>query len=760
MSDESAAVRNCLLSLPDIAAWQIEELPTPQLLATLPAIQRGAVWAPRQTEALWDSILRGFPVGSLLSVAFDSDRGDRALAYGRGAAKASRHVHLLDGQQRANAIALGFLDVWKPASGKSGQSPRAALWVDLSPGEIGSDNEFLFRLCTAWHPWGYRRNGESLGIADRRRAIDAFRTRNRLSPDDVRLAAGRVDVSLTWPLEANAPVPVAFLIDALRAKGDPWTSLQAAMARLPYWDEDEKWMLNVRTMLTNRKDELQHLADRMRHAVGLTDPCSYRIPILDTTGMTRPAGTGKTDPIETMFIRVNSGGTALVGEELNYSILKSINPFFEGLVDDLSLRLTTPARLVALMTRVILARDLKEQMPQTPPARQFRSFFQDKGSSFGADFSKALMEESRPMKRLFDAACDLLIAPDDADESDKRLSRDQAAEIFRNSPDVALLLLVWLERYLEQARMQDLTDNQRQRLLGIVTGVAWFATDKARCVKLLWPRLADPLKFLRGKPLTACFRNAPDKWDVPPMFALFEPATVRAAVEAGLNLRDGGDDWWDRKMVNLSRGASGRWDAVINWAEQSAGCQGKDAAQAMWSAFLDHLWSQRGLVYYAQRRWLTRWFAFFDRTSVHAIEETDVPWDVDHIHPLKYVKRQKAVAAVKEMQNCIGNLRVWPMELNRQDGETHAVIKLDFNGERDWPDRFNVRSTADILAASSVSEEERDFWDQAYPGPTAPVGYLGQAKYSGYEKPLLRAICTRWIRLYEEWYDGLKIGVL
>ena len=32
----------------------------------IPAMQRGLVWAPNQVELLWDSILRGFPIGAFV----------------------------------------------------------------------------------------------------------------------------------------------------------------------------------------------------------------------------------------------------------------------------------------------------------------------------------------------------------------------------------------------------------------------------------------------------------------------------------------------------------------------------------------------------------------------------------------------------------------------------------------------------------------------------------------------------------------------
>ena len=57
------------LSLRDIAAWQIEGIfdgNEKAVVADLPALQRSAVWKVQQIEELWDSVLRGFPIGSFI----------------------------------------------------------------------------------------------------------------------------------------------------------------------------------------------------------------------------------------------------------------------------------------------------------------------------------------------------------------------------------------------------------------------------------------------------------------------------------------------------------------------------------------------------------------------------------------------------------------------------------------------------------------------------------------------------------------------
>ena len=50
-------------SLQEIANWQLN---TNESLVQLPSVQRGFVWKPKQIEDLWDSILRGYPIGSFM----------------------------------------------------------------------------------------------------------------------------------------------------------------------------------------------------------------------------------------------------------------------------------------------------------------------------------------------------------------------------------------------------------------------------------------------------------------------------------------------------------------------------------------------------------------------------------------------------------------------------------------------------------------------------------------------------------------------
>lgn len=127
-----------ILSLEQIAWWwlpgSLAYLPTEKkaIWAELPPIQRGFVWNANQIERLWDSIASGFPLGSLLLQAMwtaDIERLRGATRPAQNTApkwgaerggipeEAKQYFFILDGQQRATSIALGFRNDWEGPQG-------------------------------------------------------------------------------------------------------------------------------------------------------------------------------------------------------------------------------------------------------------------------------------------------------------------------------------------------------------------------------------------------------------------------------------------------------------------------------------------------------------------------------------------------------------------------------------------------------------------------------------------------------------------
>ena len=227
----------CGLALSQIAAWSLPDDPslgTCDVNASLPALQRGSVWRPKQVELLWDSLMSGLPIGALLLSEFDRELGSRQLTVS-GTPKSDRLPthHLIDGQQRALAIALGFLDVW--GCGDIGNC-RYALWVDLAKPKL-DDRAFLFRMITSAHPWGYKKAdpAERLSAVQCREALATYRAvYPRELLQHIEFRAGKIPLKYCWPHDAEAPVPVRFLLDAVR-ESDPAEALQEKLNALSIW---------------------------------------------------------------------------------------------------------------------------------------------------------------------------------------------------------------------------------------------------------------------------------------------------------------------------------------------------------------------------------------------------------------------------------------------------------------------------------------------------------------------------------------------
>jgi hypothetical protein len=165
------------LTLPQIAGWQIETAPASagEVIADLPALQRGAVWKVRQIEEVWDSIMRGFPIGAFTISLPDAALGRQDFKHQPPVLSRKPATHLLlDGQQRATAIALAFDAIWL----RKDNQAKGALWIDISAPPKENERQFVFRVLTRAHPWGYSRTnpGDRLGSGAIRASLRGFQT--------------------------------------------------------------------------------------------------------------------------------------------------------------------------------------------------------------------------------------------------------------------------------------------------------------------------------------------------------------------------------------------------------------------------------------------------------------------------------------------------------------------------------------------------------------------------------------------------------
>lgn len=770
------------LSLEHIASWQVDGLRRDgefeRVQAVLPALQRGAVWRAGQVEALWDSLERRFPIGMFLLTDFRDSLKSQGMLIGK-APRSSRATHmLLDGQQRANAIALGYYSPWAT------REPNAAatLWMDIGQHEQ-SETSTSYHVVTRAHPWGYpHRDKQRLEMREVRAAIKVFR---EVSPNfDWN---DRPPVAASWPWEACIPIPVAAV---LRASSSSPDDVLAEMARtVPFWDQME----TAKGVVTPEglREALRRSAGRLKHLFDSAK--SYQVPAqtvalehpLDNT----PADTARADPTETLFVRVNAGGTPLQGEDLVYSIIKAIWPNAGAVVDQLQKRFVSAPRTAMLIARLALVPDSNAKIPAVLDVTRFRRLVH---GSERAGYRKRLEKYLRlEASSLFSDAYDLLTV------GAHGLPPVLAADLARGEDgrEVILLILRWIERLHQAgARVSDLSLPQRRRAVGALSCIRWFAPRADRCAATLWEQLEacagrDLANFFSRKNLLVCFKPVKNQVPiclVPPPNLLLGQLRARVipskgplgpVAEAKSKLWRSWEwyedfasnpytpltQWYRAALPDIALGADANGSADLPKAT--------DRQIDEWERFADKVWGARQLVLYAQRDWLRRWFPRFDPTDPESVEEINRPWDMDHIHPRHFIeKRHHIPKLIRMWHSCIGNLRAWPFEANRADAEGAPGLKLGLNGGKDAAEEsaifksYGVLDAEERLLASFIDSKHAKLWKESTPPVSAGMrirpSYLADAAHAQEREKLMKAIAYRLADLYREWYESTDIASL
>ena len=283
----------------------------------IPALQRGLVWKPRQVELLWDSLLRGFPIGSFLLSETDNNQ-----------------YYLLDGQQRFNAISLGFNTV---------SNAKSVVWIDLKP-QKQTERKYWIKVTTEAHPWGFYNDDECsiLDVKDRRKAAEAFGFKDKnIYRDDFSLLE-------TWPIEAGLPVPLYTIlnIDA-NTPSEFCEKFLSELQKSTYFHKAEI----DNESLVYLKD---HIFNAIRRIRNYKINCNLLTKdVIESEGDIKDNDNDQT-ALELLFKRLNTGGTTISQEDLAYSSIKAFWPEIQEINDSLAKDYMPPAKLAALTFNLLL----------------------------------------------------------------------------------------------------------------------------------------------------------------------------------------------------------------------------------------------------------------------------------------------------------------------------------------------------------------------------------------------------------------------
>ncbi len=810
--NQAGNVLSC--SLRQIANWWLR--PQGSVKVSLPPLQRGFVWRPEQVARLWDSIIRGFPIGSLLLAQRQpGDDSKPAQGYGQSLSDEIEPTHwLLDGQQRVTSIALGFRNFLDHPD----DACTEALWIDLKSQAAGEGVPFA--LVTKSHPWGYRRDkpGGRLSAEDIRQALSHF-----LKASDEEKKPSQLAINQVFPWKAAAPMPLFMVLKAAEVHATP-----EEMAEHLH-DEGRIYLKDLLRKRWNEVDNIlgrgscRWLFERLGCAVR-----EYRIPVLEVQHQVLvpekdEEGEAPVEPLGLLFERINAGGTALSQEEIAYSQLKAIWPEARTIIEDELLReighLARPARMAMLLLRVgqWIHQGNRESsegnvMPLgVPSISDVRRLMGKPGAAASKDSSRSKQKDNqtKPFREwvrewlqdregaraLLEDAWELLVYRSPQDRSGKEgncgLPRVLAAELTGGNFDLVLIFLYWLHLLRDNGCEPPKANSQRRcRTLGALTAVDWFGGGESSLTRVRDELLrikgrgdsSDLLDFWNSDLFNRLVLQENDKSTVlvlPPSDliekALKEPLEKpREGAPEGLLKTLAGDPGSDSLNVSLYSlyGPDSDLEASVKeYIKAKLQRDDEVAARAVWWKVCQRVLEDRGrrLICFAQRKFIETHYDWFDPTQPKSIQDRNRPWDYDHILPHAWTHDGRGLRGsipelVRAWVNTSGNLRAWPMEANRSKRDADIL-------EEALP-AYKLNNPQEVAEASFLKGEEWREIEKATPGKkqdeeVSPARMEREfwRNSDGHEKGrhyrlFMDAVVERTIKLYEHWYKTREIGEL
>lgn len=336
-------------TLEDIANWNAEDSKV-----KIPALQRGLVWSPKQVEFLWDSLLRGFPIGNFIfSESISNEKGD------------DKEFDLMDGQQRFNSIFLGY-----------NNSPKNILWLDLAPtNDPNSTRKFFVKVTTEAHPWGYKNDDlcSRLNVSDKRTALKYF------GLNDKNIYNDEINLEDTWPLFSGLPIPLSYFLHARTCDENKF-----------YEDVICTINRNTNIKVFNFKDNNETIhSEEIKRTIKSLYPvfsnlreykiCCTVLPleVLDNASKKEDFKESNTTSLEILFNRLNTGGTAISKMDLRYSAIKAYWPNIKAENDRLAEKYLDPSELIMLVFRLALTTDESVYFKEALSIKEIRDLSSD-----------------------------------------------------------------------------------------------------------------------------------------------------------------------------------------------------------------------------------------------------------------------------------------------------------------------------------------------------------------------------------------------
>jgi hypothetical protein len=703
-------------------AGQAEMLGIPQLIDLiqkrefeLPNVQRGFIWKPHQIENLWDSLLRRFPTGSIIINKMQDGK-----------------YQLLDGQQRTTSIALGFADLGGEKKNCGILNSSAAdirIFIDTRKPERDKEGRcFAFRVITRSHPWGYQHLDNSKPLT----ANNKTKAREDLWKIKDPFEDGIMDRA--YPYDACAPLPLNIFTNALMNKDKTLGEIEKELTEwIKKIAPPDKVFSNITTWLFEVKhpdqtppqtysikeiyDKIEDMwnqyqipmlplpQDFFQDTADVQETAQTNLPVDEESGYgsgdngdddeignndkpeesdynsdddgdddeidsnndkpeesdydsdddddgeignnnDKPEETDENDDVEEVFIRLNSAGTPLSGEELNYSIIKAKIGWKRELqrnIENACKGIMKPARFITIAYRLYQHskdEDSSVKVNLRIKPKQFQREMTKEYTSFLDFIQKEILDKNLLGKVRQTLKMNEIMTGNSAGEADDDYRLPYPLFIKIAAAGQGEIMFILMYRLLYRGDVFQYDCPLHRQMIGIILMFMWHGKDaRSRYDKLLnsvWPEVKD--------------------WSFANMWS--KEIIKKATREKTLKRIPKNKDFFNTIEAP-------RIDASVP----------KKCKESGYSDFFTNVMCQRELLLWIQRRLLSNKEYF--KEELFRLDDTDVPFDWDHISPNKYVTKKKYIPGpLKYMYQQPANLRAWPYQLNRSDSDKSPAEKL------------------------------------------------------------------------------------
>lgn len=701
------------LSLKQIASWQIPTLRddldscSSKINAEVPPLQRGLVWEPQQIEMFWDSLMRGFPVGSIViseTIKNQKINNSENITH-----------HLLDGQQRMGAIVWGFVDPWNKGSSQKDHE-EAVLWIDLLPGNKIEKNtrKYLFRLTTKAHPWGFRHD-ESAGRLEAKH-IRKFLEIHCIKGEEYRPLPGE-----SFPFDANLAFPISILYSHYLINNGKiiWENI--------FSEFETKFQANLENCewRSNRDKFLNDRNAQESIVTGLKTLKETQIMALQV-----PSDIKGIEDYEQVFQRLNRQGTPLDNEELAFSMIKAYWPEVKDVINGLTPRVITDARLVGLAVRIALTLPDAEKIAPERSIEQIRGIFKNPSSDDQTKI-KAYIEEGQLQDSLKWIE-DIFIY--DEKNNAFGVPRYLRSSIAWSSREVFAWLMYLARKFNYKSKIDE---SLRKKIIGIALIIHWFGTDKAKAIDYL-------IKIMKeGEPSTKLnsIRIAEIKGDKKPF--ILNPLCIDNINNAIPEIKNTNT----LEKINALLKNSNSWNfwnlVVVHEYSANGGINKRESEDQEkrkmdFGFFFDKIIRNNELLVYKQRHYIEDKFKDFDPSNKIMWKGHNRPWDYDHILPSNDLNAQGSglktyTEACQMWQRSIGNLIAVDFTFNRSAQDV-VTASEKYKGKDNILKGSIDDSFIDYFAIKLEDTDKAD----------CSLNFMNSAR-------------DRFLNIYKDWLDALDI---